>query len=120
MSDAIRLWHDDIRRQPDGWVWARTNDAAKTYLSSRRVIEISMDHDMGLHAEDPDDMEAMFRGPGLGAETGLDLVDWMIENELVPEKVTIHSWNPPGASYMAARFNRAGYNCYVAPFVSSG
>lgn len=122
----MKLWHDDIRRAPDeSWTWARTNDEAKRLLEEHApwssshgndpITEISLDHDLGMHDEDPDDLEAVFL-KGDAADNGYALVCWMIENKCVPPKVTIHSWNPIGAANMAARFNRFGYDCYISPF----
>lgn len=122
----MKLWVDDVRPPPEGWKWARTNDAAKEFLLTGEVEECSLDHDMGLHdlgIEETDDWDkiieityALASATEIYAETGLDLVHWMIETERVPAKVTIHSWNPEGAANMAARLANAGYDCYLAPF----
>ena len=115
----MKLWHDDIRPAPEGWVWARTNDEAKEILLSNEVTEISMDHDLGMHhyteqqiTENPELIFGMGRGP----HTGLDLVEWMVETGNVPSVITIHSWNPWGAKEMAETFNDHGHNCTVQPF----
>lgn len=98
---GVRLWHDDVRPAPEGWLWAPTNGAAIELLKRGDVVECSLDHDLGCHE---------------GAENGQELVEWMVQNEMVPEKVTIHSWNPDGARYMAARLNRFGHNVTISPF----
>ena len=119
MSD-VRLWHDDIRPAPDGWLWARTNEAAQHILRTGNVVEISMDHDLGLDGfseqQITDDPELLF-GKGQSEKTGFHLVEWMIDNDVVPAKVTIHSWNPDGAKHMAARLNRFGFDCTISPYV---
>jgi hypothetical protein len=123
----MRLWFDDIRREPPGWVWARTVDAAKDFLETGLVDECSLDHDMGLHELDPDEddddpeywdklIDVAHALKPRHEENGYDLVNWMIEHDLVPELVRIHSWNPNGRDRMAARLNRAGYDCVVEPF----
>lgn len=116
----MRLWHDDVRPPPAGWVWARTNDAAKEILLSENVTQISLDHDLGYHditlPDDPDELAEVLILRGQSEETGYDLVNWMIERKLVPESVTIHSWNPDGARAMAARLNRFGYDCVVEAY----
>lgn len=113
----IRLWHDDVRRPPSGWVWARTNAQAKLILLRQEVFVISMDHDLGGHELDPDLPDTwLYKGPST-AETGLALVDWMIAEQKVPETVYIHSWNGPGAQRMLKTFNARGYlNVYVRPY----
>jgi hypothetical protein len=114
-----KLWHDDIRPAPAGWEWARTNSAAREILSSKQVVEISLDHDLGLHEFTEEQIEEnpeLLFGRGAAEETGYDLVNWMIENDLVPPVITIHSWNPDGARNMAARLNHFGYDCTIAPY----
>lgn len=118
----VRLWHDDVRPAPEGWIWARTNDDAKRILGTGVVGEISLDHDLGWHeyAEEDMDADTILAGipPKWGEETGMDLVHWMIAHDLVPEKITIHSWNPGGAKRMAAALNGAGHGVVVAPFTA--
>lgn len=113
----VRLWHDDVRRAPEGWLWAQTNDEAKAILNEHEVIEASLDHDLGREGQEeyPEDEELLFGD--YGDETGVDLVRWMIENNAVPSLVRIHSWNPAGAARMAALLRDAGYGVCVSPFV---
>lgn len=119
----MRLWHDDIRRPPDKrWTWARTNTDAKFYLWHFHVTEMSMDHDLGLHDYDPDEQDADLRCLPEGArpEEGWELVQWMIENELIPDKITIHSWNPVGAKRMADMFADIGKQVTVKQYQRPG
>lgn len=115
---TIKLWHDDVRPAPEGWVWARTNESAIGHLRKGSVDEISLDHDLGLgldHLSEEqidEDPELLF-----SQGTGYDLVGWMVESGNVPETITVHSWNPAGASKMAAKFNDHGYSCVVRPFM---
>lgn len=111
----MKLWHDDIRKAPEGWEWARTNEEAQTLLQSGEVDECSLDHDMGLHELDPDADGAVFRR-GQAEENGTDLVQWMVANDLVPAKVVIHSWNPPGAVRMRQILQDAGHHSLIAPY----
>lgn len=120
-----KLWHDDVRPAPEGWLWARTNQQARYHLlmapRDDPIEEISLDHDLGHHdvvlPDDPDELAEVLLLRGRSEDTGLDLVRWMIDFELVPKVVTIHSWNPPGAKAMASALRQAGYPCRVAPFV---
>jgi hypothetical protein len=114
----IKLWHDDIRRPPDDtWTWARTNKEALDYLYHGNVVECSLDHDLGLHDIDPDipDADTYFAGVW-SEEDGYSLVEAMIAENLVPPKVTIHSWNPPGAARMARRLKDVGVIATVQPY----
>lgn len=117
----MKLWHDDTRPAPDGWVWARTNREARRYLRTGEVTEISLDHDLGLHKlklpEDPDDLIDMLQKRGQSKKNGLDLVKWMCKHHLVPETVIIHSWSDEGARNMADYLTERGYDCTVVPFV---
>lgn len=118
------VWHDDIRPAPDGrWAWVRTNEEAMRLLSERTVDGISLDHDLGLHHHSEADIEAnpeLLFGRGDAAETGYDLVRWMIASGHVPPKVAIHSWNPDGAKRMAQALNDAGHDCLIAPYTVPG
>jgi hypothetical protein len=103
VREATKLWHDDVRPAPKGWLWAQNNMQAKHILEVFDVVECSLDHDLGA-----DPSEGLL-AKGSGEETGLQLVDWMIENDCVPEVVTIHSWNPPAARRMERAFIAAGH-----------
>jgi len=95
----IKLWVDDARQEPDlDWSRARSAVQAQAFLSAYVIDEISLDHDLGP------------RG------TGLDLVKWMIDRKLVPDRVTIHSWNNVGAAAMAMELADAGYDSTIKPF----
>lgn len=58
-SGPVRLWLDDQRPAPLGWVWAKTCAEALSVLSAGRVAEVSLDYD--LDATDPgrDGMDVM-------------------------------------------------------------
>ncbi len=117
----MRLWHDDIREAPEGWVVARTNAEAMHYLRTGEVTEISLDHDLGLQndtvlPEDVDELIDLMQERAKNQENGLDLVKWMVLHNHVPETIRIHSWNPPAAKEMAAYLNDHGYDCVVAPY----
>ena len=120
-----KLWLDDVRPAPEGWEWARTVTEAQRILTDHDVSECSLDHDLGLNyaveaGVDINDFDALIDYaeslPDIREETGLDLVNWMIEHEKVPDTITIHSWNPVGAGAMAMRFQAHGYCCVVSAY----
>jgi NAD+-processing family protein with receiver domain len=117
---TLKIWHDDIRPAPPGWVWARTNHEAQILLETGSVEEISLDHDLGLQDLSEEQVETepeLLFGRRISPNgSGLDLVNWMCEKNLVPTRVTIHSWNPVGAQNMAARLNYFGHRCVIQPF----
>lgn len=60
----MKLWHDDVRPNPEGWVWARTNNEAKRILETESVDEISLDHDLGYAGPPPGECQECY-GTGL-------------------------------------------------------
>lgn len=106
----VKLWHDDVRPAPEGWVWATDNKTAQMILEDRAVSECSLDHDLGAEGS------SIFTKGSSPDGTGYDLVKWMIENDCVPQKITIHSWNGVGARRMAQTLNAAGHSVTLAPF----
>lgn len=80
---AVKVYLDDVRRCPEGWVPARTVDEAKLLLA-RVASHLSLDFDLGY-----------------GEPTGLDLCRWMRETGHWPaEKMEIHSSHPLGRAKM--------------------
>ncbi len=113
-----KLWHDDVRPPPDDtWTWAKTNAEAELALTVLEIEECSLDHDLGAKYCDDADIEEILRlaGPSLEG-SGLDLARWMVENDKVPPKVRIHSWNNIGAMQMARTIADAGYAVTIRPF----
>ncbi len=110
-----KLWLDDVRIAPAGWIWAHSVDEAKKLMSSGvRFDEMSLDHDMGLG---PPCSECANRGCYQDCKchchdnlpTGYDFVKWMGENNLWPPKrPNVHSMNPAGKQNMDEYINRYG------------
>lgn len=123
MPAELRLWHDDIRPAPEGWTWARTNAQAQEIIATGNVVEISLDHDLGLDYFTEEQIDAdpeLLFGKGQSEQTGYDLVVWMIDNECVPPMVTIHSWNPAGAERMRWQLRNFGHHVLVSPYSPPG
>ena len=113
-----RLWHDDVRPAPEGWVWARTNEEAKTIFLTPEVYgcvtHVSLDHDMGNHDlpagtydGGPNSGSGM---PQKGEENGMHLVEWMVKNNHLPAWIRVHAWNPSGRERMCRALNDGGAN----------
>lgn len=112
----VKLWHDDIRNPLDGsWLWARTNDEAKKILEEYDVIEISLDHDLGLEKLQSNCRTICLRGNSPNG-TGYDLVKWMCANDHVPEKATVHSWYAPGGERMVKYLKVFGCKAVYIPY----
>jgi hypothetical protein len=78
----MKIWLDDERPAPEGWVGVRWPDEVIALMQQGHVEEISLDHDLG------DDR--------IG--TGYDVVLWIERevalNKLVPPVISVHSANP--------------------------
>src|SRR5207237_1022034 len=92
---GIRVWLDDDledRRAPRGWVHVVTAWDAIRLLDGNRVIELSLDHDLG------DDLAC---GRGIDVITFL-AEQWMTHGrDLWPrDGITLHTANPAGRNAM--------------------
>lgn len=89
----MKFWIDDERPAPnDTWVTYRTSEEAikgLLYASHYHayIEEVSLDHDLG------------------GDDTGFKVLDWMVESNVWPHNLTIHTSNPPARKRMLATAN---------------
>ncbi|MEO8899953.1 MAG: cyclic-phosphate processing receiver domain-containing protein [Polyangiaceae bacterium] len=78
----MKIFLDDCRPTPEGWIEARWPDEVIVLLEQGGVIEVSLDHDLG------DDE----RG------TGYDVLSWIEEavatRSFQPPRLHVHSANP--------------------------
>jgi hypothetical protein len=91
-----KLYIDDLRPVPDGWVLAKTSAEAIAMLESNPAFEaISFDHDLG------------------GDDTSRAVVLWLCEHEdKWPNTAYVHSFNPVGKEWLTGMINR--YGCGVS------
>lgn len=79
--EAIRVFLDDERATPDGWIRVYWPNEAIDLLKNGNVAEISLDHDLG--------------NDEIG--TGYDVILWIEEavalHEFIPPKINVHSAN---------------------------
>src|SRR3990167_7599846 len=97
----MKLWLDDVRPAPNGWIWITTISSAKILLESGYVEMASLDHALGCCKEcmTPDWHGNMPHCSHVG--TGYDLCCWMAETRHWPKtKPAVHSMNPEGARRM--------------------
>lgn len=91
----VRLWVDDVRPSPEGWMWVKSVDDALRVLQTSTVVEASLDHDLGDYA--------------IHGGDGYRIVDWMAENNIWPaEGVHVHSANPVGRERIQGVVERYG------------
>lgn len=86
----MKLWVDDLRPAPDGWTWAKNSKDAMKLIASRRIDEISLDHDLG------------------GEDTTRGIVNYMAANHIWPSKIYVHTANPVGRDYLIGVVTRYG------------
>jgi hypothetical protein len=92
----MKLWVDDERPAPDGWVWAKTSDEAIAHLIHADGFDVpmdamSLDHDLG------------------GEDTTRPIVLWLCENDWWPERVYVHTANPVGREWLEGMVDRYGH-----------
>ena len=90
----MKVFLDDERPTPDGWVRAFTAPEAIELLKTGQVTELSLDHDLG-----PEEA-----GTGydvcLWVEERIFSQDFFIENPFEPPTMKVHSANPVGRQRM--------------------
>lgn len=86
----MKVFLDDERITPEGWVRVYWPDEAIALLKAGQVQEISLDHDLGNDE----------RG------TGYDVVAWIEQavhlHGFVPPRIKVHSANAPARQRMEA------------------
>lgn len=88
-----KLWIDDERKPPEGWLWSKDYDDAVYILSLKWVFEwVSFDHDLGE------------------GKDGYDVVKWIAEENIWPSirNIAVHTHNPVGAKNICGVVNRYG------------
>jgi len=79
----MKVYLDDERPTPDGWVRTFTPVQTIQLLETKEVKSLSLDHDLG------DDVK-------IG--TGYDVLNWIeeqvVESKFVPPHIIVHSSNP--------------------------
>jgi hypothetical protein len=88
----MNLWLDDVRDPVEyghiNYVWVKTAEEAIELLKKEKIKIASLDHDLGTE------------------KTGYNVVCWMEENNVWPEKTFVHSQNPVGKQKMLVAINR--------------
>ena len=79
----MKLFLDDIRREPEGYVLVRSFDDCIFELGTKVYDTVSLDYALGERF------------------TGLDVLKWMVRNQKFPQKLNIHSTHAYGRAEMA-------------------
>lgn len=79
----MKVFLDDERPTPTGWIAARWPEEVIALLERGGVTDVSLDHDLG------DDVHG----------TGYDVIRWIEEavviRNFIPPRIFVHSANPP-------------------------
>lgn len=99
----MKLWIDDVRPAPEGYMWCKSVIDAKMVIkhpdlyatkSNRQIELIDIDHDAGGYASDGGDY--------------IKLLDWLEETGR-NYPIHIHSMNPVGVANMRRIIQRNGW-----------
>lgn len=100
----MKLWIDDVRSAPEGYVWCKSVNETKRYIiwfenfytnpNNDTIEMIDIDHDAGDYANDGGDY--------------IRLLDWF-EATGRNYPIRIHSMNPVGRANMRAIIRRNGW-----------
>lgn len=90
----MKIWLDDVRPAPEGFVHVRSVNEAKNLISGTdhsHIEVVDCDHDLGDFALDGGD--------------GIKLLDWLVETEnFLP--IHLHTANPVGRANMERMIKR--------------
>lgn len=94
----MKLWVDDVRPAPEGYIWAKTTDCARIKIlvaehEKFNIEVIDIDHDAGEYADCGGDY--------------IKLLDWLEETGR-NYPIRIHSMSPMGVANMRAIIERKG------------
>lgn len=104
-KQGVKIWVDDVRPAPDGYVWCKSVNEAIDTLSvyvaayiggndNHEVTLIDLDHDAGTFYSEGGDY--------------IKLLDWLEETGRT-YPIRIHSMNPVGRENMRAIIRRNGW-----------
>lgn len=95
----MKLWVDDVRSAPEGYIWAKTTDCARIKIlvaeyEKFNIDVIDIDHDAGEYVDCGGDY--------------IKLLDWLEETGR-NYPIRIHSMNPVGVANMRSIIERNGW-----------
>lgn len=106
----MRLWLDDARPAPDGWVIARSYYEAVEMLMAGDVAEISLDYDLDLEEVATTASGLAIATSNYGAKSGYDVARWIekaaADGRIPAPVVHCHSTNPIGQQLITAVIER--------------
>ena len=111
----MKIYLDDVRTPVDKtWTVVRSYEEFVSLIESipsheQSKIEISFDHDLGVEyfyentGDGPSDYNILYEK--YTEKTGYDCAKWLVDNDIVPAMVWVHSSNPVGAENILGLLN---------------
>ena len=98
----MKLWIDDVRPAPEGYVWCKStlNALHTIYHNADNIEEIALDHDAGDYALE--ELERLCR-----SGNALKRAYW--REHCIRYRFSLHSANPVGVANMRAIIQRNGW-----------
>ena len=98
----MKLWIDDLRPAPSGYVWAKSVHEAKIHIcqmtkpdGSHKIEILDLDHDAGDYTY-------------LGGDY-IEILNWMEVNDINDIPIHIHSMSPVGKENMRRIIQHNGW-----------
>ena len=102
MTSIWKIWLDDVREVPSGFIGVKSVDEAKsliqylekTFNLTTNYFILDLDHDLGDYA--------------INGGDGIKLLDWLVETgrNTAWYEIHLHTANPVGRANMARMVNR--------------
>ncbi len=119
LRGTLRVWLDDSRPAPPGWLRVTTVRNARRLVEAGLVREISLDYDLGWCADcisRDEHLKSSGRRHCEHTPTGYDLVAWMAETGRWPAAPpTVHSGNIEGGARMLGVIARYWHDGALTP-----
>ena len=119
LRGTLRVWLDDSRPAPPGWLRVTTVRNARRLVEAGLVREISLDYDLGWCADclaREEHLKSSGRRHCEHTPTGYDLVAWMAETGRWPTAPpTVHSGNIEGGARMLGVIARYWHDGALTP-----
>lgn len=97
----INIFLDDLRKPYNGFTLAKNYEECIELLNNYKVDIISLDHDLGE------------------GKSGYDIAKYMVENNIYPKEIYIHSANPVGVQnifQLLSHYAPQGIKIRITPY----
>lgn len=91
-----KIWLDDNRPAPDGWLWVKTAQEAIDAIIKYKPTHISLDNDLGIISE-----------VGEGYHVAQFIEQGAYYKQIQPMHMTVHTQNYPRGRQMVAALQKA-------------